>query len=238
MGDCNIYGGFAGGGGSAIWGGILGDIQNQSDLMSLLRDKGKIFEATIGATWTEKTPGGYSQIISVKGITAEHNPVVDIILDDDVDTAKEQIEAWTCVSRITTGNDFITVYCYEEKPSVEINIQLLCVSGLDADILDPSKFATDEQGIKADAAIQGIKGNGILISPDGEMIVNIIATDVGAASSSHTHSNATTSVAGFLSTGDKTKLNSIAEGATKNIITYGTAAPSGGSTGDLYFRYS
>jgi hypothetical protein len=41
--------------------------------------------------------------------------------------------------------------------------------------------------------------------------------DVGAAASSHTHSDATQSVAGFLSTADKTKLDGIASGAEVNV---------------------
>ncbi len=42
-------------------------------------------------------------------------------------------------------------------------------------------------------------------------------TDVGAAASGHTHSDATTSVAGFLSAADKTKLDGIASGAEVNV---------------------
>jgi hypothetical protein len=42
-------------------------------------------------------------------------------------------------------------------------------------------------------------------------------SDVGAAASSHTHSDATQSVAGFLSTADKTKLDGIASGAEVNV---------------------
>jgi hypothetical protein len=41
--------------------------------------------------------------------------------------------------------------------------------------------------------------------------------DAGAAASSHTHSDATQSVAGFLSTADKTKLDGIASGAEVNV---------------------
>lgn len=41
-------------------------------------------------------------------------------------------------------------------------------------------------------------------------------SDIGAASSSHTHSNATTSTVGFMSTTDKTKLDSITSGAEAN----------------------
>ena len=46
--------------------------------------------------------------------------------------------------------------------------------------------------------------------------VVLTATDVGAATTSHSHSNATTSVAGFMSTSDKTKLDGVATGATAN----------------------
>jgi hypothetical protein len=42
-------------------------------------------------------------------------------------------------------------------------------------------------------------------------------SDVGAAASSHTHSDATQSVAGFMSTADKTKLDGIASGAEANV---------------------
>lgn len=44
-------------------------------------------------------------------------------------------------------------------------------------------------------------------------------SDIGAAASSHTHSTATTSAAGFMSAADKTKLNGIATGAQVNTIT-------------------
>lgn len=139
-------------------------------------------------------------------------------------------------------------------------------SGLDADLLDGKEstdFATSEQGIKADNAIQSIKGNGELIIPDENKSVNITpenigsvpttrtinnkslsqnitlsASDVGASASSHSHSNATTSSNGFMSYSDKSKLDGIASGATRNVITYGTGNPSGGANGDIYFKHS
>ena len=43
---------------------------------------------------------------------------------------------------------------------------------------------------------------------------------------------------GLFTSEEKTKLNGIQEGATKNSITRGTEAPSGGSDGDIYLRYS
>lgn len=49
-----------------------------------------------------------------------------------------------------------------------------------------------------------------------------ILSDIGAAASDHGHSNATTSVAGFMSASDKSKLDGIASGATK--VTSSTVA--------------
>lgn len=48
---------------------------------------------------------------------------------------------------------------------------------------------------------------------------------------------ATTSANGLMSATDKTKLNGIATGATRNVIRTGTANPSGGSNGDIYIQY-
>lgn len=111
-------------------------------------------------------------------------------------------------------------------------------SGLDADLLDGKEstdFATAEQRIKSDTTIQSIKGNGTLIIPDENRCVNIISENigvvpitrtinnkdlsqdvilsanyVGASTFSHSHSDATTSSSGFMSSNDKSKLDEIA----------------------------
>ena len=52
-----------------------------------------------------------------------------------------------------------------------------------------------------------------------------------------TYGVATTSANGLMSSSDKTKLNGIATGATKVVLSRGTAAPSGGSNGDYYIQH-
>lgn len=114
-------------------------------------------------------------------------------------------------------------------------------SGLDADLLDGkhgSEYASSLQGEKADSSVQGVKGNGTLIEKDENNVVNVTPSNIGDATSSHSHDNASTSSAGFMSSSDKSKLDGIATGATKNVITNGTANPSGGSNGDVYFKHS
>ena len=83
-----------------------------------------------------------------------------------------------------------------------------------------------------------MKGNGTLIEKDENNVVNVTPSNIGAATSSHSHDNASTSNSGFMSSSDKSKLDGIASGATKNVITYGTGNPSGGSNGDVYFKHS
>lgn len=83
--------------------------------------------ATIGTTWTQGASGEYSQTVNVTGLLATDTPTIDIVLSDTVSTAKEQIEAYSCVSRITTADGTMTVYCYDTEPTVAMNVQLLCV---------------------------------------------------------------------------------------------------------------
>lgn len=52
-----------------------------------------------------------------------------------------------------------------------------------------------------------------------------------------TYSPATTTTNGLMSSTDKTKLNGIAKGATKVVVSRGTATPSGGNNGDYYLQY-
>jgi hypothetical protein len=49
--------------------------------------------------------------------------------------------------------------------------------------------------------------------------VSLTASDVGAATSGHTHNSATQAAAGFMSTSDKTKLDGIQTGAQVNTVT-------------------
>lgn len=59
----------------------------------------------------------------------------------------------------------------------------------------------------------------VTVDTKGRVTTGATATpaDIGAASATHTHSDATTSVAGFMSASDKTKLDGIASGAEVNV---------------------
>lgn len=87
----------------------------------------KRYTATVGTSWTKGSSNEYTQEVSVSGILETDTPTIDLVLSDNVETAKSQIEAWSSVSRITTSTGKIKIYCYDTSPTVEIPIQLICV---------------------------------------------------------------------------------------------------------------
>lgn len=62
--------------------------------------------------------------------------------------------------------------------------------------------------------------------------------DLESRISNITIDNADQSNSGLMTAEDKRKLDTVEVGATKNFISSGTNAPSGGNDGDIYFRYS
>lgn len=81
---------------------------------------------------------------------------------------------------------------------------------------DKSKLDGVESGAQVNA-VTGVKGNSESTYRTGN--VNITAANVGAAASSHSHTAASTTADGFMSSADKTKLNGIASGAQVNTVT-------------------
>ena len=85
------------------------------------------FTTNISTNWVDGGNGSYLQTVDIAGILATDTPIVDLILSDVLEDSKAQIAAWNCISRIKTADGSITLYCFEEKPTVAINVQLLCV---------------------------------------------------------------------------------------------------------------
>ena len=78
---------------------------------------------------------------------------------------------------------------------------------------------TDEEKSKLASAIRGVKGNGTLIPPDNNMVVDVTPFNIGAVP-------ITRAINGKQLTSDIT------------LFSHGTADPSGGSDGDVYFKHT
>lgn len=86
----------------------------------------KEYTATITTTWIGST-APFTQDISIPGILATDNPIVDVGLSTTLATALLQEKEWGYISKITTGTDKITVTCNKKKPTVAIPIRVKVV---------------------------------------------------------------------------------------------------------------
>ncbi len=87
----------------------------------------KKFTVTIGTSWTQGENNEYTQDVTVTGILETDTPIIDLVLSDNLETAKAQIEGWANVSRVTTEEGKIKVYCYDVAPNIEMPIQIICI---------------------------------------------------------------------------------------------------------------
>lgn len=88
----------------------------------------KIEKIIPASGWSTSAP--YTQEISVTkansgiDITKDHTPHICLTPDEDVSIALGQEGAWGCVSRGITLDKKIRFICYEDKPEIDIPIQI------------------------------------------------------------------------------------------------------------------
>lgn len=82
---------------------------------------------TIKASAFEGDSSPYTQTIRVDGIKESDNPIAGVIFDDNITVAVLQQDGWSYISRITCADDTITVYCFGDKPNIDLPIQLKIV---------------------------------------------------------------------------------------------------------------
>ena len=102
--------------------GVTSSVQTQLNNKSTTAT----YTTTLNTTWNG-TAAPYTKTQTVTGILATDNPIVDIVLSSTTATALEQLEAYSCISKITTSTNSITVTCLEDKPTVAIPLQLKVV---------------------------------------------------------------------------------------------------------------
>lgn len=69
----------------------------------------------------------YVQTINLEGILETDNPYIGAVYDTRPDLALRQREAFGCITKIETRNNQLIVYCFEDKPTVDIPIQVKIV---------------------------------------------------------------------------------------------------------------
>ena len=86
------------------------------------------YGVSVTNTWLEDDAnGGYLQMVELEGILATDNPIADIVMGDDVDANELYAKAWSCITRIVTEDDMVTLYANKEAPATAFTMQLKVV---------------------------------------------------------------------------------------------------------------
>ena len=99
---------------------------SRSDHVHPAQTISRTYTASIGTTWTGSA-APYTQTISVSGVTATDNPIVDVVLSGTYATDEASLVEYAKIYRITTAANSITVYASEKTEST-VSIQLKCVN--------------------------------------------------------------------------------------------------------------
>lgn len=76
--------------------------------------------------WSSTAP--YTQTINVSGITADSKVVIDVNLTGQTTSAATAIiEGWGLVNDVQTGTGTLTAYCYGDKPTVALPVNIINV---------------------------------------------------------------------------------------------------------------
>ena len=102
----------------------LTDDPTVNDAFSMTAVKPAYFSAALSATAWSGSTAPYTQTVTVTGLLSTDRPIVDVALTGTAETDTAILEAWGLVSRITTAENSITAVCYEDKPEVDIPIQM------------------------------------------------------------------------------------------------------------------
>lgn len=77
------------------------------------------------AGWTGSA-APYTQAVSVTGILAADDPIIDLVPNDTYSTAKDEDEDWAKIYRAVTASGSITFYAHE-KPTVALDFKARCI---------------------------------------------------------------------------------------------------------------
>lgn len=119
--DNNVFG-ISGSGNSAYWGGITGNIDNQTDLIDRLSHT---FEVVLNPNNWEYSDldDMYVQTSSVQNIKTSDSVVAYIKFSDNKVTSEKEATYWNEIEKIAVFDGYITTYI-EELPDITLNIVL------------------------------------------------------------------------------------------------------------------
>ena len=86
----------------------------------------KVFSGTLTIAGWQGTAAPFSQAITISGVLATDEPIIDLVPSDTYTTAVTEDTAWVNIYRAVTAADTITFYA-KEKPTVALNFKARCI---------------------------------------------------------------------------------------------------------------
>lgn len=97
--------------------------------LAAVQDENTSFDATAtlaAASWAGNS-APYTQTVSVEGIRATDRPIIDVSVSSTVATGIDEITQFGYISKAETGAGTITFSCYENKPNIDLTINIKVV---------------------------------------------------------------------------------------------------------------
>lgn len=80
----------------------------------------------VSSNWTGAS-APYTQSLTIQGIKSTDTPIIDVVISSNTSTGVQENNQWGYVTRAVTSTNTITFYCYETKPTVNLNIRIKVV---------------------------------------------------------------------------------------------------------------
>lgn len=104
----------------------IGNVQT-----SVTNLKPRAYKIKVGPsnTWTSiDDSGGKYTTISVSGIKSTDNPFVSVIPStSNTSSGRVSLDNYNKIGYISTSNDAVSIYCYDDKLTSTIELQLICI---------------------------------------------------------------------------------------------------------------
>jgi hypothetical protein len=84
----------------------------------------RLLYATIRADKWNGSTAPYTQVVALNWIIPSDTPHIAPIYSGNIETKLAQMEAMGCISEGETGEGIITFTCIEDKPEVDIDVQI------------------------------------------------------------------------------------------------------------------
>lgn len=110
-----------------VAGSVSFDGSNDVVIKTSLISASNYYHVTFKASnWSASAP--YTQTVSVTGIKESDYPIIDV--DSSVISSDENgdyLGSWALIGRVSTANGSVTAYCYQEKPEVDISVNIVVI---------------------------------------------------------------------------------------------------------------